>query len=137
MLPTNISVNPENISTDKLIKLAWEVMEPDYLRKLESLANDFENAKANGLGSDNIEKVVEAAEAGRVDKLLIEEDRVIAERLRNKKTGTFKRADATLPKLDDLLDDIGELVTRMGGKVMIIPPEIMPSKTGLASIFRF
>lgn len=137
LLPTSITVNTESISTDKLIKLAWEVMEPDYLRKLESLAHKFEQAKANGLGSDNIEEVVEAAEAGRVDKLLVEADRVIAERLRNKNTGTFKQADSTQPKLDDLLDDIGELVTRMGGKVMVIPPEKMPAKTGLAAIFRY
>jgi stalled ribosome rescue protein Dom34 len=112
-------------------------MEPDYLLKLESLAHKFEQAKANGLGSDKIEEVVEAAEAGRVDTILIEADRVIAERLRNKNTGRFKQADSTQPKLDDLLDDIGELVTRMGGKVMVIPPEKMPAKTGLAAIFRY
>lgn len=137
LLPTSITVSTESISTDKLIELAWEVMEPDYLRKLESLAQKFEQAKANGLGSDNIKEVVEAAEAGRVDTLLVEADRVIAERLRNKNTGTFKQADSTQPILDDLLDDIGELVTRMGGKVMLMPPEKMPAKTGLAAIFRY
>ncbi len=137
LLPNSIAVNPESITTDKLIKLAWEIMEPDYLLKLESLAHKFEQAKANGLGSDNIEEVIEAAEVGRVDTILIEADRVIAERLRNKNTGRFKQADSTQPKLDDLLDDIGELVTRMGGKVMVIPPEKMPAKTGLAAIFRY
>lgn len=137
LLPTSITVNTESISTDKLIELAWEVMEPDYLRKLESLAQKFQQAKANDLGSDNIKEVVEAAKAGRVDTLLVEADRVIAERLRNKVTGTFKQADSTQPILDDLLDDIGELVTRMDGKVMIMPAEKMPAKTGLAAIFRY
>lgn len=137
LLPTGITVNAESITTDKLIKLAWEVMEPGYIHKIESLAHKFEQAKANGLGSDNIEEVVEAAEAGRVDELLVEADRVIAERLRNKNTGKYIQADSTQPKLDDLLDDIGELVTRMGGKVMVIPPEKMPSKTGLAALFRY
>jgi hypothetical protein len=37
--------------------------------------------------------------------------------------------------MDDLLDD--ELVTKMGGKVMIIPREKMPTKTGAASLFRY
>jgi hypothetical protein len=32
--------------------------------------------------------------------------------------------------MDDLLDDL-ELVTKMGGKVMIIPREKMPTKQGL------
>jgi hypothetical protein len=137
LLPNCISVNPESISTDKLIKLAWQVLEPDYLLKLDNLADKFEQAKANGLGSDNIDEVVDAAEAGKVETILLEADRVIAKRLRNKNTGTFKQADSTQPKLDDLLDDIGELVTKMGGKVKIIPPEKMPSKTGLAAIFRY
>lgn len=137
LLPKGIAVNPESISTDKLIKIAWEVMEPDYLLKLQSLADKLEQAKANGLGSDNIEEVVEAAEVGRVETILIEANRVIAKRLRNKNTGTFKQADSTQPILDDLLDDIEELVTKMGGKVMIIPSEKMPTKTGLAAVFRY
>ena len=137
LLANSIAVNPESISTDQLIKLAWEIMEPDYLLKLKSLVNKFEEAKANKSGSDNIKEVVEAAEAGRVDTILIEADRVIAERLRNKNTGTFKQADSTQPKLNDLLDDIGELVTKMGGKVMFIPPEKMPAKTGIAALYRY
>jgi peptide subunit release factor 1 (eRF1) len=117
--------------------LAWEALEPVYLQKLKDLVKKFEQAKANNSGSDNVKEVVEAAEAGRVDTILIEKDRVIAERLRNKNTGTFKQADSTQPILDDLLDDIGELVTKMGGKVMFIPSEIMPTKTGLAAVFRY
>ena len=137
LLSHSINVNPSTISTDKLTRLAWEIMNPDYLLKLESLANKFEEAKANNSGSDNIKEVVKAAESGRVDTILIEADRVIAERLRNKNTGTFKQADSTQPKLDDLLDDIGELVTKMGGKVMFIPPDKMPAKTGIAALYRY
>lgn len=137
LLTNSITVNPDSISIDKLIKLAWEIMEPDYLQKLKSLVNKFEEAKANNSGSDNIKEVVEAAEAGRVDTILIEKDRVIAERLRNKNTGTFQQTDLTKPKLDDLLDDIGELVTKMGGKVMFIPSEKMPTKTGIAALYRY
>jgi hypothetical protein len=137
LLQKGIHVNPASISIDKLVKLAWEALEPVYLQKLKDLVKKFEQAKANNSGSDNVKEVVEAAEAGRVDTILIEKDRVIAERLRNKNTGTFKQADSTQPILDDLLDDIGELVTKMGGKVMFIPSEIMPTKTGLAAVFRY
>ena len=137
LLPNDISVNPESISVDKLTKMAWEVMEPYYSLNLKSLTDKFEQAKANNLGSDNIKEVADAAEAGRVEILLIEADRVIAKRLRNKNTGTFKQTDSTQPKLDDLLDDIGELVTRMGGQVMTIPAEMMSAKTGLAAVYRY
>ena len=40
-------------------------------------------------------------------------------------------------KVDDLLDDLGELLTKMGGKVMIIPHKKMPTKTGFAGLFRY
>lgn len=137
LLQKGINVNPASMSIDKLVKLAWEVIEPDYLQKLNDLVKKFEQAKANNSGSDNVNEIVEAAEAGRVDTVLIEKDRVIAERIRNKNTGTFKQADLTQPKLDDLLDDIGELVTKMGGKVMFIPSEKMPAKTGIAALYRY
>ncbi len=137
LLQKGINVNPDAISIEKLVNLAWKIMEPDYLLKLKDLVKKFEQAKANNLGSDNVKEVVEAAQEGRVDTILIEKDRVIAERLRNKNTGTFKQADSTKPKLDDLLDDIGELVTKMGGKVMFIPSEEMPAKTGIAAIYRY
>lgn len=137
LLQNGINVNPVSISNDKLVKLAWEVLEPVYLQKLKDLVEKFEQAKANNSGSDIVKEVIEAAEAGRVDTILIEKDRVIAERLRNKDTGTFKQADLTQPKLDDLLDDIGELVTKMGGKVMFIPSDKMPAKTGIAAIYRY
>ncbi|MBK5279442.1 MAG: hypothetical protein JJE09_11330 [Bacteroidia bacterium] len=131
-----IEINPTSVTTEELSHLVWDVMEPVYLQRLESLADKFNQAKANKLGSDVIEEVIEAAEAGRVETLFIEAHRVIARRLRNI-NGTYKVIDVTQPKLDDLFDDIGELVGRMGGTVLIIPKENMPTQTGLAAIFRY
>jgi hypothetical protein len=137
VLPTGIKINAQSVSPKKLAQLAWEVMQPVYLQKLADGVGKYNQAKANGLGSDSIDDVIEAAESGRVGTLLIEEGRIIAKRLRNKTTGTFEAMDLTQPKLDDLLDDIGELVNKLGGKVLIIPQNRMPSKTGLAAIFRY
>ena len=41
------------------------------------------------------------------------------------------------PKVNDLLDDMGELVMKMGGQVVVVPTGKMPSETGLAAIFRY
>ena len=41
------------------------------------------------------------------------------------------------PRIDDLLDDLGELVAKKGGVVMVLPAERMPSRTGLAAIYRY
>jgi len=36
-----------------------------------------------------------------------------------------------------LLDELGEMVAKMDGKVLVIPAELMPTRTGLAATYRF
>ena len=45
--------------------------------------------------------------------------------------------DLSDPKTDDLLDDMAEAVMRTGGQVLVVPPELMPTDTGLAAIYRY
>lgn len=137
MLPKGIDINPESVSIEKLTELSWEVMQPVYLKKLETLAEKYNQVKSKGLGSDSMDEVLEAAEAGRVETILLEAHRVIADRLRNKVTGTYEMADLTQPLLVDHLDELGELVHKMGGSVVVVPKDQMPSQTGLAAIFRY
>lgn len=72
---------------------------------------------------------------GRVATLLIEADRQIAGRL-DRAMGRTEVADLSHPQVDDLLDDLGELVEKMGGPVLVIPAERMPGRTGLAATYR-
>ena len=137
LLTNGIEINPKSVSIEKLAQLSWEIMQPVYVKNLEGLAEKFNQAKANGLGSDTMEDVIEAAEARRVDTLFIEAHRVIAKRIRNKVTGIFETTDLTQPVLDDELDGVGELVSKLGGTVVIIPKEQMPTNTGLAAIYRY
>ena len=93
-------------------------------------------AKSKGLGMDDLAQVAEAAVAGRVATLLIEADRQIAGRI-DTTTGQIQFADLSHPEVDDLLDDLGELVLKKGGRVVVVPAERMPTPTGLAAIFRY
>ena len=137
LLDKGIAINPTSVSIDKLTDMAWEIMEPEYLLKLDNLIDRFGQAKGHGKGSDDLKEVAVAAVEGRVDTLLVEADRLIAVRITNLVTGNTQKKDLENPKVDDLLDDMGELVTKMGGQVMVLPPEKMPSQTGLAAIFRY
>ena len=137
LLSKGIEIDPEAISTEKLAELSWEVMQPIYIKKMETLAEKFNQVKSKELGSDNMDEVTDAAEAGRVDTILLEAHRVITGRLRNKDTGQFEMADQTQPLLGDQLDELSELVRKMGGSVVVVPKDQMPSQTGLAAIFRF
>jgi hypothetical protein len=137
LLSKCIAINPTSITTDKLVELAWEIMEPEYNLMIDSLISRYEQAKANGKGSDDYKEVAVAAVEGRVDTLIVEADRIIPIRITNLVTGNTQKKELTNPKVDDLLDDMGELVMKMGGKVMVLPIDKMPSDTGLSAIFRY
>ncbi|MCL6258361.1 hypothetical protein M3O96_04635 [Aquiflexum sp. TKW24L] len=137
LLPDGIQINPSAIDTEKMATMAWEIMEPIYLKKLNELADSFGQANANGKGSSDIKEVVQAATEGRIDTLLVEADKIIAMRITNFVTGNAQNRSIDNPKVDDLLDDLGELVIKMGGEVMVLPADKMPSETGLAAIYRY
>ena len=137
LLLKGVAINPLSVTPAKLVTMAWEIMEPEYLLKLDRMVDKYEQAKANGKGSDDYKEVAAAAVEGRVDTLIIEADRMIAVRITNMVTGNTQNKDLQNPKVDDLLDDMGELVAKMGGQVMVLPVEKMPSETGLAAIYRY
>ena len=100
------------------------------------MCDAFAVAHVNSLGSDDLTAVAQAAATGRVAMLLIEADRQLAGRL-DGATGQVTVDDLEHPQVDDLLDDLGELVTQMGGQVLVIPADRMPGETGLAATYRY
>lgn len=137
LLADGIKINPTSVTIDKLADMAWEIMEPEYLRKQEELVSRYHQAKANGLGSEDIKEVSVALVEGRVDTLIIEADRIIASRITNLVTGNVQNKDMNNPNVDDLLDDMSELAIKMGGNVTVLPPDQMPSESGVAAIYRY
>jgi hypothetical protein len=137
LLSNGIVINPSSVSLEKLASMAWEIMEPEHNSKLEKLVSLFEQSKADGKGSDDYKDIAVAAVEGRIDTLIVEADKIIPVRITNIITGNTQKKDLTNPKVDDLLDDMGELVYKMGGQVMVLPPDKMPSDKGLAAIYRY
>ncbi|MDI6748537.1 MAG: hypothetical protein QMD17_15475, partial [Rhodocyclaceae bacterium] len=89
-----------------------------------------------GIGSEDMAEVARAAAAGRVSTLLIEADRQIAGQL-DGSTGQVDITDLGDSPVDDLLDDLAELVVKMGGEVIVFAADQMPTRTGLAATFRY
>ncbi len=136
LLPASTDVNPKSVEMGELVKRAWKVMEPYYNNTIDKASDKYQQAKSKGNGSDSIIDVAAAAAAGRVDTLMIEANRQIPGKIIND-TGSIEKGNLENPEMDDLLDDLGELVTKMGGNVMVIPHEKMPSSTGIACVFRY
>ncbi len=136
LMADGITINPNTISNDEFRKRAWQIAEPEYQARIAKIAEEFELAKSKGFGSDDLAHVAKAAVAGQVDTLLIEADRQIAGRI-DGLTGRVEVADISHPQVDDLLDDLIELVVKMGGRVLVIPTGQMPGSKGLAAIYRY
>ncbi len=136
LVAEGVRLNPDSLAPDELRALVWQAVEPRYRGRLASLRAEFERARSQNLGSDDLARVVGASYAGRVATLLIDADQRIAGRLQGP-VGRVELADAGDPHADDLLDDLGELVEMKGGTVLVIPAEQMPSRTGLAAIYRY
>lgn len=136
LLKAGLTIHPDALPIDELRKRAWQVVEPQYQARLAILVDEFAVAKSKGLGSDNLAEVAKAAHAGRVATLLIEADRQLAGRL-DGATGQVEVAGLDEPHVDDPLDDLGELVEKLGGRVMVVPADQMPVRTGLAATYRY
>lgn len=131
-----IDVDPDALSLDALRERAWQVVQPHYLQRLAGLVESFGAAASNERGADDLRAIAEAAVAGRVETLLIEADRLLPGRI-DAASGRIATADLAHPEVDDLLDDLGEIVLRKGGEVIVVPAERMPTGTGAAAIYRY
>lgn len=135
LMVDGIARNPEALSLDQLRSLAWETVEPFYLARLQTLKENFLTARSRQAGSADLSDIAKAAVAGRVGSLLVEADREIPGRL-DRTTGAIHFAPLESPEVDDLIDDVMEVVLRMGGEAVVVPAERMPTDTGLAATFR-
>jgi len=160
LMAEGIMVNSEALKLDQLRAEAWKIVEPIYLQRLAKMVDAYQVARSRDLGSDDLAQVVEAATAGRVGILLVEDDRQIPGKIdpatgriesdgladstvrwdlreRQRKAGQSLPGDLSDPEVDDVLDDLAELVLRMKGDVVVVPAERMPSTTGAVAIYRY
>ena len=137
LMDDSIDVYPDALSSvDELRERVWQLVEPQYLARLAKLVEEFGNARSKGLADDDLANVAKAVVGGRVATLLIEARREIPGRI-DAETGDIEFDDLAHPEVDDLLDDVGALAHKMGGHVVIVPAERMPTKTGVAAIYRY
>lgn len=136
LMADGIKQHPEALDLDQLRAEAWRVVEPIYLQRLAKLVEDYQLAKSRQLGADDPALIAQAAVAGRVGTLLVEDGRQIPGKI-DRTTGQTLPGDLADPTTDDVLDDLAQLVLRMKGEVVVVPPERMPTQTGAVAVYRF
>ena len=137
LISESLDVHPDALaSTEAFRERVWQTIEPRYLARLAGLVDTFGSNRPKGLASDDLAEVARVAVGGRVATLLIEGRREIPGRV-DASTGELEFDDLSHPELDDLLDDLGAVVLKMGGDVVVVPTERMPTETGIAAIYRY
>lgn len=131
-----LKVNAAPLSSEELKNTAWTAFEPTYLKRLDELVERYRVASSRGLGSEKIEQIAKDTIEGKVDTLLVEEERIIPGKISHEDGSVFYE-DLNNPQVDDLLDDLAELVRNFGGQSVVIPADKMPTKTGIVSINRY
>ncbi len=135
LMSTGLHINPDVAALGELGERAWQLVSPQHEAQMSARLAEFAAAMPKGLGGDDLAQVAQAAAAGRVATLLIESDRHWPGRL-DATTGRIEAGDLADPQVDDVLDDLGTLVEKLGGQVLLMPKAQMPGFTGLAAIYR-
>lgn len=136
LLAESIDVHPDDLSLDALRERAWAQVQPHYLDRLSAMLGRFHAAAHREQATDDLAASTRAAVAGRIDALLLEADRQVPGRM-DASNGEISKGELNDPHVDDLLDDLGEQVIATGGEVIMVPAERMPTRAGLAAIYRF
>jgi len=137
LISESVDVHPDALaSMEELRMRVWKAIEPRYLARLAGLVDTFGSNKSKGLAADDLAEVARATVGGRVATLLIEARREIPGSL-DASTGELEFDDLSHPEMDDLLDDLGAVALKMGGVVVVVPTELMPTETGIAAIYRY
>lgn len=135
LMASGLMVDPKSLTPDALRQRAWDVVAPQQRAQQATWSEAYSAAAAKGLGSENLSQVAHAAVAGRVATLLIEAQRQVAGRI-DPSTGRIDPSELGNPRVDDVLDDLGTMVEKMGGQVHVLAAEHMPCNTGVAASFR-
>ena len=136
LVEKGVVMNASALAPDELRRAAWTVMESFHHEKTRALAEEFAEALPKRLGSDRLSEVGTAAVNGRIATLLVDAEQHIGGRL-NPESGLVEKAELNSPDTDDVLDDIAVSVLRNKGQVNVVPAAQMPTRAGVAAIFRY
>jgi hypothetical protein len=136
LLEEGISIDPWALSNEKLLSEAQRIIQPSQSERLKKLIDSYEEAVPKRLGSSNIKSIAKALTEGRVGTLLVEAERQMSGKLISD-AGQIEQTKSRTANDEDLLDDLAEKAIKMGGEVLILSADQMPSETGVAAIYRY
>lgn len=126
----------ESFDIKQLSEKVNALLEPEVIRKMQDKLDRYQAALSDGLGSERIAEITKAALEGRIETLLIEENRIVKGKI-NPKNQQVDFVDPELTLVDDVLDDLAEQVLKSRGDVLLYPKTMFENKFGIGAIFRY
>ena len=138
-----LTIHPHLIGDEELAHVVGDVLRASRKRRETTLTDTFQEARVHGRGTGDFSDIARAAVAGQVGALLLESGRRESGSI-DSITGSIdfppESEDRTIPGIDvgdNLYGALAELVLAHSGDVVCLAASKMPTRTGVAAIFRW
>ncbi len=123
-----------------IYEAAWPIAKRQMDQRLEKALEEWERAYGKGNGEQDLATVGRRVIESRVHRLLLDEEAELWGQF-DRTTGEIKRLSDDADEEEkamavDVYDEIAETVVQLGGDVVVLPSERMPTKTGIGAILR-
>ena len=132
LLEQGISKSLESINEEDLKKEVWEILEPIYNERTDSLIRQYHVGINDGSATNTIQATLEAIINNRVKTLVLESDKTVNGKI-YVADGSYELGDEG----DDILNHLAYLAMEKGSEVIILPKEKMPDHLGVFAILRY
>lgn len=139
LLEEGIGLDPALLDAATLRQHAAEIITRRHNAWLDGILERYGAAQGKGLACSNVVEIGEAVYAGRVSILLIESGRTLPGEV-DPDSGavTLHETDEDTTRAGpDVLDRLIPRAVQNGAEVVMVPPGLVPGKTGAAAVFRF
>jgi hypothetical protein len=134
-----VPLDPQRLAAAELAHIVADVLRMVRRRRDAALEEEFPEARAHGRASGDFIEIARAAVAGRVAELFVEEGRGEPGSI-DPRTGAVEFPEASAEGVsdgEDLWGALVEIVLRHGGHVMALEAARMPTRTGVAAVYRW
>lgn len=136
LLEEGIEKNPHEMKEEELQKLAWNVVQPVFLKAQKEAVEEYHNLAGTGRTSQDIEEIVPSSYYGRVGILFVARGAQIWGKYSPDENEVIKEEDST-PQNEDLLDFAALYTFIKGGRVYVVEQEKVPQGGPIAAIYRY
>lgn len=130
--------NPEMLSSDDLHKLAWEIVEPYFLKEQKAAEDKYlqYSGQRNNLFLNKLDKIIPAAFNGQIEALFIDKDSNQLGRFDHEKN-KIELLDDESSETEDLMEYVSVLTLSRGGRVFALDSGEIPNEETLAAVLRY